>query len=165
MSIGLKIKDMRERAKLSQVELAERSGVGQTTISKIERGEMDASPDAASVRKTLSVLASITTMGTTTAESLPPMVVQKPSADVELVAERIVGEAIVPSRDLPRDATAVARLVAADIAMGEHDRATLAAAARVWLDAAADLRAANIPITAGSLLVQSTVALLRAKTR
>jgi hypothetical protein len=165
MSIGLKIKDMRERAHLSQVELASRTGVGQTTISKIERGEMDGNADAPSVRKALSVLASITTHSTITAESLPPMVVPKPQPDVELAAERIVGEAIVPSRDLPRDATAVARLVAADIALGEHDRATLAAAARVWLDAAADLRAANIPITAGSLLVQSTVALLRAKPR
>lgn len=165
MSIGLKIKDMRERAKLSQVELASRTGVAQTTISKIERGEMDDSPDAASVRKAFAALASMTMVSTTTAETLPAMVIQKPQPDTELIAERIVGEAIVPSRDLPRDATAVARLVAADLAMGEHDRATLAAAARVWLDAAADLRAAGIPITAGSLLVQSTVALLRTKAR
>lgn len=36
--VGLRIRRAREECKLSQEELAERSGVGRLTISKLERG-------------------------------------------------------------------------------------------------------------------------------
>lgn len=54
MTIGQKIKYMREIANLSQIELAEKTGITQSTISHLEKG--DISPSIATLQKIAKVL-------------------------------------------------------------------------------------------------------------
>lgn len=153
----------RKKHDLSQTELAERLGVAQTTVSKIERGELDDRPDSDTLRPVLEWLA--------LSGSAPRAVVLPPeprataaAPDQTVDAERLVSGAVQPSVDLPRDVVAVAREVAESLSLCD-DPELIVAAARVWLDAARSLRAAGVPLTARALLVQSTVTLLREKPR
>lgn len=157
--IGGRIRAERERRGISQVDLATRAKVAQTTVSKVERGLFDHDPGTASVQALVRVLDLDALPPPTTATPAPTV----PTQDPELAAERVIGEVVAPGRDLPRDASAVAHEVYDVLNLAGDDPATLARAARVWLDAAAELRAAGVKITARSLLVQSTLRLLRQK--
>jgi len=53
--IGDKLRDLRKRALLTQEQLAERSGVGVTTIVRIERNQVE--PHARTIRKLAEALA------------------------------------------------------------------------------------------------------------
>jgi transcriptional regulator with XRE-family HTH domain len=49
LHIGERLRDLRKRALMSQRELAKRSGVGVTTIVRIERNQVE--PQGATIRK------------------------------------------------------------------------------------------------------------------
>ncbi len=48
---GEKVREARRRAMLTQGELAEKSGVGITSIVRIERGQLDTAPRVSTLRK------------------------------------------------------------------------------------------------------------------
>lgn len=71
--------------------------------------------------------------------------------------ERALGHAFDPKRHLPRDLRAVQDVLGADSFQLQDTELDLIEKARVWLDAAASLRRAGDPISAGTLLHRVTV--------
>jgi transcriptional regulator with XRE-family HTH domain len=53
---GEKVREARRRAMLTQGELAEKSGVGITSIVRIERDQLDTSPRVSTLRKLAAAL-------------------------------------------------------------------------------------------------------------
>jgi transcriptional regulator with XRE-family HTH domain len=53
---GEKVREARRRAMLTQGELAEKSGVGITSIVRIERAQLDTSPRVSTLRKLAAAL-------------------------------------------------------------------------------------------------------------
>ena len=75
MSLGRRIKETREAKGLSQADLAERAGVSQQMISKLERGKAARSGDLVSIAAALDVSAEFLFSGTgprTAPEPTPP---------------------------------------------------------------------------------------------
>ena len=163
MGLGERLKDARKRAGLSQVEVAAKSGVAQTTVSKLERGELDAD-EAVAVVRYASVLAAVGL-----SPGAPPTAPETPQEPAQSV-EDAVGRAFAPGRHRAGDVGPVLAEAASVLAvLGEPSPerdALLVECAGLWLDAAAELRSRGLAVTIRTLLAQTTVlAVLKNKAR
>jgi len=153
-----RLRARREACGLDQQQLAERAGTTQPTVSRIERGE---SRGTKQLRAFARVLA--------TSEDYLEGIVDDPgplpaaefkATPLEPVAnamtlEDALGRSFDPTRHQIRDATAVEE--ALRDTRGLRHPAEVLAAARMWLDCAAEMRAAGERVDPRSLLVRVTL--------
>lgn len=148
---------------LTQAQLQDRSGLSQATISRLERGDSQGFYEdtqrriAEALRTTREYLCGET-------DEVEPLVapldIQRRAPDVPQMAAPPPDMDAALARAFDPATHHVLDLIAVRVAMqGDYlapPRSDLERASRLWLDAAAKLRAQNVPVTAQSLLVQIT---------
>lgn len=157
-SFGSRVRRAREALGLSQVSVAKLAGVAQTTVSKIERGELDGDEAVAAVRYA-SVLAAVGLNGA----PAPPAA--RSQGDAAAAVEDAVGKAFAPGVHRAGDLAPVLAEAASVLEVfgpesADRDR-LLTDASRLWLDAAAELRRRGLPVTSRTLLAQTTIFALK----
>lgn len=153
-----RLRARREACGLDQQQLAERAGTTQPTVSRIERGESRGTKQLRAFARVLAtsedylegIVDDPGPLPTTEPGNTPP----EPVADA-LTLEDALGRSFDPTRHQLRDATAVEE--ALRDARGMRHPSDLLAAARVWLDCAAEMRAAGERVDPRSLLVRVTL--------
>jgi transcriptional regulator with XRE-family HTH domain len=153
-----RLRARREACGLDQQQLAERAGTTQPTVSRIERGESRGTKQLRAFARVLATSEDyleglVDDPGPIPAgeHDAPP---QDPVADA-LTLEDALGRSFDPTRHQLRDATAVEE--ALRDTRGLRDSAEVLAAARLWLDCAAEMRTAGERVDPRSLLVRVTL--------
>lgn len=163
-SFGERFRAARSRLGLTQMQLSARAKVGQTTISKIERGEVEERDVAHRYPLLLAELGLGDAAGTA-----PPSSPREPApVEPATQVEDAVGEAFVPGRHRAGDLAPVLAEAASVMEVfgpSSPERSeTLRQCAALWLDAAAELWARGIAVTTRTLLAQSTILAIQRKT-
>lgn len=153
-----RLRARREACGLDQQQLAECAGTTQPTVSRIERGESRGTKQLRAFARVLATSEDyleglVDDPGPIPAgeHDAPP---QDPVADA-LTLEDALGRSFDPTRHQLRDATAVEE--ALRDTRGLRDSAEVLAAARLWLDCAAEMRTAGERVDPRSLLVRVTL--------
>ena len=136
------------------------ANVAQTTVSKIERGEMDADEAVAAVRYA-SVLSAVGLAASAPKTASPATPTPKAAEAAAVAVEDAVGRAFAPGVHRAGDMAPVLAEAASVLEVfgpdgPDRDRA-LTEASRLWLDAAAELRRRGIAVTSRTLLAQTTL--------
>lgn len=167
---GVRVRRAREALRLSQVAVSKASGVAQTTISKIERGEMDADEAVAVVRyaSVLSAVGLAPSPGAPAATApAPQKAADAASAAASAAVEDAVGRAFAPGVHRAGDMAPVLAEAASVLEVfgpeGPDRDHALTEASRLWLDAAAELRRRGLAVTSRTLLAQTTLLSLARK--
>jgi transcriptional regulator with XRE-family HTH domain len=149
-----RVRERRDKLKLSQKQLAALAGVHQSQVSRAEgAGEP---PSDVSLAKIAAALAAVETSGGTAATGLAVA----RAGSMGTVLEVALGEAFDPARHLLRDAVAVQREFET-VALPQMTVQELQQLCGQWLDAAARLRADGTPITAQAIVAFVSVQALR----
>ncbi len=152
-----RLRARREACGLDQQQLAERAGTTQPTVSRIERGE---SRGTKQLRAFARVLATSEDYLEGIVDDPGPIPAAEPGAQPEptvdtLTLEDALGRSFDPARHQLRDATAVEEALRDTRGLRHPDE--ILAAARLWLDCAAEMRTAGERVDPRSLLVRVTL--------
>lgn len=160
--VGRRIKARREAKKLSQAQLVERMRgvVSQSTVSRLESGKQQ-SLDEDELRALATALeTSVAYIAGQGPEAGPEPAIEEPPAsapdDTLSPLEAALGSAFDKGRHTVRDIAAV-QLALRSFHRREATEGDLVGAARVWLDAAADLRRRGEAVTLEALLYRVTI--------
>jgi transcriptional regulator with XRE-family HTH domain len=153
-----RLRARREACGLDQQQLAERAGTTQPTVSRIERGESRGTKQLRAFARVLATSEDylegiVDDPGPLPATDVDALPVQ-PTANA-MTLEDALGRSFDPTRHQLRDATAVEE--ALRDTRGLRDRDDILAAARLWLDCAAEMRASGERVDPRSLLVRVTL--------